>query len=329
MSSLLKALFSKHDEGAAEVVTPKVPAAVQWVRDYLDTASTPLLVFAEHLAVIDRIEQVGGLGYISSILDCSPFVVNVRAHAMIVHERWRLRRMQLLCRRAYVHGFRAGEVQKFLDGVVKSAVEIARRQPGATVEDNHATLRRIVAQAREAAASKGVPKANKRGIATGIKSLDDEILGLFPGHKTTIVAPPRVGKTALAWQIAMNVARQGITVGFWSTEMQREELGIRQLAHLASIDSRRLQKSLQEQVLSAEEWNRLTFAMDHEKDFKSSIEIFDETDVSVDDIAAQLGVSRNSVIGALKSGRLPGAKVGSQWRVPREDFTSYMRGGGR
>ena len=51
--------------------------------------------------------------------------------------------------------------------------------------------------------------------------------------------------------------------------------------------------------------------------------------ITIDDIAAQLGVSRTSVMGALRSGKIPGAKVGANWRVPREDFTAFMRGGAR
>lgn len=51
--------------------------------------------------------------------------------------------------------------------------------------------------------------------------------------------------------------------------------------------------------------------------------------ITIDDIAAQLGVSRNSVANALRSGKIPGNKIGSKWRVPRGDFESFMRGGGK
>lgn len=48
--------------------------------------------------------------------------------------------------------------------------------------------------------------------------------------------------------------------------------------------------------------------------------------MSADECAAYAGVSRNSIIGAIRRGALPGAKVGMHYRVPREDFMAFMRG---
>ena len=46
-----------------------------------------------------------------------------------------------------------------------------------------------------------------------------------------------------------------------------------------------------------------------------------------DEAAEYCGVSRSSIIAAIRRGQLPGAKVGSSYRVLREDLTAHMRGG--
>jgi len=234
-----------------------------------------------------RLEQVGGGRYIGRILDLSPAVGNIRAHATMLHERWRVRQTMLLCQRAAVYGYDAGDAQPYVDGVVRSLAEIARRVPGAKLDDNFEMLRRIVRGLQEGAKATG-ERVEGRGIPTGIAGWDEKLLGLFAGQKTTIVAHPGYGKTALAGQLAINVAKVGIEVALFLTEMDREEFGVRELSHLARVDSRRIMKALQEPTLSPDEWSRITFAMSQLEDIKPAIHIFDETSVTVDEIAARV-----------------------------------------
>lgn len=233
-----------------------------------------------------RIGQIGGAAYLSEILDSTPAPANVRDHATIVFERWRVRTAIQTCDRASAYGYGVADAQAYIDSVATRLLELSRMQPGAKAESNFEVLARLIRQIRDGM-SDDAGDRDKRGIQTGIKGFDDLTLGLFAGHKTTIVAPPRVGKTALALQIAINVVKQGIAVGFWSTEMDREEMGIRQISHLARVDSMRIAQSFQRPTLSADEWNRITVALSKWKDFEPSLHIFDDQSPTVDDICAQ------------------------------------------
>lgn len=65
------------------------------------------------------------------------------------------------------------------------------------------------------------------GISTGFKCLDDKIMGLKAGDMFVIGAQTSIGKTALALNIARNVASDGKEVAFFSLEMRPEKLYLR------------------------------------------------------------------------------------------------------
>jgi excisionase family DNA binding protein len=48
--------------------------------------------------------------------------------------------------------------------------------------------------------------------------------------------------------------------------------------------------------------------------------------IGVDEAAEITGVNRNIIMGALRRGQLPGARVGGQWRILRDDLREYLRG---
>jgi replicative DNA helicase len=61
--------------------------------------------------------------------------------------------------------------------------------------------------------------------------------GLQKSDLVILAARPMVGKTALALNIAQNIALKGGTVGFFSLEMSKEQLGFRVLCSLADVDA--------------------------------------------------------------------------------------------
>lgn len=65
------------------------------------------------------------------------------------------------------------------------------------------------------------------GLATGFGDLDAVTHGMRGGELLVLGARPSVGKTALAGNIAVNVAKRGGGVAFFSLEMGREQLAQR------------------------------------------------------------------------------------------------------
>lgn len=74
-------------------------------------------------------------------------------------------------------------------------------------------------------------------VKTKIPSLDGRIIGLFKGQLIVIAAPPGMGKTTLAWQIACNI-HDSI---FISMEMKRQELYAKLLSRYTGISTLKIE----------------------------------------------------------------------------------------
>lgn len=75
------------------------------------------------------------------------------------------------------------------------------------------------------------------GIPTGFAKFDEMTQGLYGGTLNILAARPAMGKTALALNIALNVARDQRTVTVSSLEMTSVSLLERLLCNIASVDS--------------------------------------------------------------------------------------------
>ena len=104
-------------------------------------------------------------------------------------------------------------------------------------------------------------RANNRefmGLDSGFKHLNEVLNGL-PEGLYILAGAPSTGKTTLAKQIADQVAEKEQTpVLFWSFEQSREELEIKSLARLASVDSRPIWKGRTDR----DEWEKVREAAD-------------------------------------------------------------------
>jgi len=88
---------------------------------------------------------------------------------------------------------------------------------------------------------------------TGISDLDKHTGGLHKGEVTIIAARPSVGKTALAVQIAVQVAQKGKTVQIFSREMSQIQLGVRLIANQGKVDGQRMRTG----HIREEDWKKI------------------------------------------------------------------------
>ncbi len=108
------------------------------------------------------------------------------------------------------------------------------------------------------------------GLTTGLADLDSTILGLNKGDLILVASRPGMGKTSIALNIALHVAKTSKKgVAIFSLEMAREQLAVRLLAGESLIDSQKLLTAR----LSQPEWERLGAAAS----------IISETNILIDD----------------------------------------------
>jgi replicative DNA helicase len=96
------------------------------------------------------------------------------------------------------------------------------------------------------------------GVPSGFQDLDELTAGFQPADLIIIAARPSMGKTSLALNVAQHVGiREGLTVGFFSLEMAKEQLFLRLLTAEAEIDGHRLRTGF----VGENDWGRLSHAM--------------------------------------------------------------------
>ena len=100
-------------------------------------------------------------------------------------------------------------------------------------------------------------KQSKDLIPTGFIDLDKIILGIEKGEIIIIAGRPAMGKTSLALNISLNVAKKGVGVLIFSLEMSAKRLIARLLCMEGRIDTNRFK----EKTLYEEEHERLAKAV--------------------------------------------------------------------
>jgi replicative DNA helicase len=192
-------------------------------------AIDPVTVAAE-LRSRGQLEQVGGEARVAALMHGVSTAAGVESYARIVADHAVARRV--------------GEAAR--DVAAKAAdprVSVEELADVATARVLGATERRSSAVAidecvRGLLAEIGRPDAAPPAVKTGFSALDRETGGGFrPGELVILAARPRVGKSALAMQIARNVAASRAVL-VYSLEMTRVELTERMLACESRVDHR-------------------------------------------------------------------------------------------
>jgi replicative DNA helicase len=184
-----------------------------------------------------------------------PRVSNVEHYARIVKEKAILRNLIHATHNIQQRAFEGEDgADAILDNAESSIFQLAedRIRVGLLpikdiVRDNFERLEKIFREGKSIT-----------GIATGYVELDKLTSGLQPSELLILAARPSQGKTALALNLAENIAiRSGQPVAVFSLEMSKESLLQRLVASVAQIDAHKFRTG----HLSREDWRRMTEAL--------------------------------------------------------------------
>lgn len=183
------------------------------------------------------LEEVGGPAYIASLADGVPRSANVEHYARIVKEASQLREAVYTANRLRADAYAS---EKPPADMLSDAAERLLDLSGAAIAGKPTKLGDLIApgmESLEKSAAEGGGAVT--GIATGFVALDDMTAGLHAGDLLLFAARTSQGKTALAMNVARNVACAHNTLVF-SLEMSKEQLFLRMLASEARVDSHRM-----------------------------------------------------------------------------------------
>lgn len=124
-------------------------------------------------------------------------------------------------------------------------------------------------------------KTEVTGLPTDFTSLDDLTSGFQRGDLIIIAGRPRMGKTALALNFSLNLARNHYKVCFFSLEMAAQQLLQRILAIISRIELQKIRRAR----FHTSDWEKITVAISQLSTYDFYIN--DTPGLSVQDIRAQ------------------------------------------
>jgi replicative DNA helicase len=213
-----------------------------------------LITLGQKLKDAGQIDGVGGLAYLSELMDAVPSAANLAYYLDIVREKHVLRRVLATCSEAVskVHEYE-GAVDSLLDEVERDILKISQDRS----ENTNRTMRELVRSAVDMIQDFHQRKGGLTGLPTGFPDLDKMTSGLQPSDMVVIAARPSMGKTSLAMNIAEHVSVEAnLPVGVFSLEMTSESLVMRMLCSLARVNGRLIRDGF----LSEGDFRRLTAA---------------------------------------------------------------------
>jgi len=217
--------------------------------------------------------------YIRDLMVVTPTAANVVEYSWIVKDKSLLR--SILDAGNDISSMAIsgeGGAMSILDAAEQKVYRLRSGSSRAELEDIKKTMLDVVEQIKVAAkAGTGIP-----GMTTGFGDLDRIIMGLNDSDLILIASRPGMGKTSIALNIALHVAKKsGKTVAVFSLEMSREQLAMRLLSASSYIDGKKLQTGR----INDDEWKRLAEAAAQISEAK--LKINDDASLTVSEMNAQ------------------------------------------
>jgi len=192
----------------------------------------------QELKALGRLDEAGGAAYVSSLTSVIPSGANIEYYVQSVQDH-SLRRA--LLRVASEIGASAYDETRdsleVLDGIEKSVFELRDRKQAFRYDRISDVLLRTFDRIEEVYRTKNP----LTGLLSGFERLDDMTTGFQPSDFIIIGARPSVGKTALALNMAANIAfRKQRPVAFFSLEMPDESLAERLVSAETLVEGKKM-----------------------------------------------------------------------------------------
>ncbi len=214
-----------------------------------------ILSVSARLKERNRLEDVGGSAYLTSLINSVPTATHISNYAKIVRQKKILRDLISASEEIGLSAFdESEEVDILLDRAEKTVFGIGQR----SLTQAFLPIREILSDTFERLDELSKYAGKMRGVPTGFTELDKILGGLQKSDLVILAARPSMGKTSLALDIARNVAvLQNQPVGLFSLEMSKDQLADRLLASTANINLWNLRNGR----LASDDYSRLQHAM--------------------------------------------------------------------
>ncbi len=194
-----------------------------------------VLTLADQMKSNKTLDLVGGSGYLTELTNYVPTASHVEQYAEIVSQKALRRRLIEAAQDMVSMGLNEGSgLRELIEEAETRLFEVSQRH----VKQDVISLETILSESFDRLDDLHKNKGKIRGVPTGFKDMDNILAGLQRSDLFILAARPSMGKTALALNIAHNVAVQSkLPVLVFSLEMSKEQLVDRLLAMESGVDA--------------------------------------------------------------------------------------------
>lgn len=201
------------------------------------------------------LETVGGIPFLTELIDAVPSAANIVHYAEKVKERSVLRRLISIATEISTRSY---EMQDDVDELVDQAEGLIFSIGESRIGPGFVHIQELMKSSFETIENLYERKENITGVPSGFRDLDNLTAGFQRSDLIIIAGRPSMGKTSFALNVSMYAAMEArIPVGLFSLEMSKAQIALRILCARARVNL----KTLRTGFLSPEDWSRLTLAV--------------------------------------------------------------------
>jgi len=221
---------------------------------YNEQKNVDLITLSDALKSKGILEEIGGVSYLTALIDLVPSAANVEYYAKIVKEKGVQRQLIRNASQILTESYNPGvDVDELVDSAEKLIFEIASAR-----ERQKAThIKELIKGTIETIDSLYQRKEYVTGIPTGFVEFDKMTSGLQKADLVIVAGRPSMGKSSWAMSVAEYAAvEKKIGVALFSIEMSKEQLVQRMLCSHARVDAQKVRTGF----LLPSDWPKLTAA---------------------------------------------------------------------
>ena len=237
------------DDAAANKAIGLLKSSHYFYKDAHKKIFEAMLILSEESNPIDTVsvsnelkkkkslKSIGGLYYLTGLVDKVPTAANIETYASIVKEKGILRDLISASHHMSKKAFESGEdVATILDEAEQSIFSLTQQKDNKLFQHIQPILTQAIKNLEKMQSKKG----SVVGIPSGIIDLDNVTAGFRKSDLIVIAGRPSMGKTALALSIARNAALESkVPTAIFSLEMSSDQLAQRLLSSEARIDGQK------------------------------------------------------------------------------------------
>jgi len=227
----------------------------------------------------NQLEAVGGIDYLTQLVNIVPTAANAEYYAHIVEEKSIFRSVINLCTRIIKESYDSDlDAKELLDRAQNWILQLSQKK----IRYDFVPLKAIINEAFDRIEELYHRDEHVTGVPSGFVDLDLITAGFQPSDFVVVAARPGMGKTSLCLNIAQYVGtKKNIPVAIFSLEMSKDQVAQRMLCSEARIDAAKVRKGF----IAEKEWPELARAAGRLAE--TSIFIDDTPSISVLELRAK------------------------------------------